>query len=126
MCTTNLDELQFSELGQIFKPCLKKRRLFISACAMVNENLAKNIIPATGCYSVIGPNEPIGFSDAAIFWSAFYHLMFKHDEGTMKRKELLKYVKRIHKVFDVNISYFALSKRSPSGFKSDHFTNNDL
>ena len=126
MCTTNLEEIRFNELAKILKPCLNKKRLFISACAMVNENLAENIIPETDCYSIIGPNEPIGFSDAAIFWSSFYHLMFRHDEGAMKREELLKYVRRIHKVFEVNISYFSSSKKSSSGFKAKHFTNNDL
>ena len=65
MCTTNQDEIDYDELAEILNPHLRGRRLFLSACSMVHEDLAKEIIPDSGCYSVVGPNEDILFSDAA-------------------------------------------------------------
>ena len=61
MCITNQDEIDFKNLGTILRPHLKGRRL--SACAMVHRDLAKAIIPQSGCNSIIGPNEDIRFTD---------------------------------------------------------------
>jgi hypothetical protein len=37
------------------------------------------------CWSVVAPVGVINFDDAAIFWSAFYHLMFKDNPDVMSR-----------------------------------------
>jgi hypothetical protein len=80
---TTLDRIQFDDLATLLNLCLKNRRLFLSACQMTNINLAKKIIPSSGCYSIIGPNDNIAFNDAAIFWSSFYHLIFKSNSDAM-------------------------------------------
>jgi hypothetical protein len=41
---TTLDCISFREFGQLVRPYLRKKRLFISACSAVNSQLARNII----------------------------------------------------------------------------------
>jgi len=118
---TTLDFIKFSELGSILRPHLEKRRLFISACEMVNEHLSEAIIPKSGCYSIIGPNESIAFSDAAIFWPSFYHLMFRHNADAMKRDDLIKHLDRVSGLYDLSISYYSSSRSSKTGYKAKHF-----
>lgn len=67
---TDQYEIDFDELANMLQPYLKGRRLFVSACSMVHEELANEVIPKSGCFSVIGPTEDIGFADAAVFWSS--------------------------------------------------------
>lgn len=100
-------------------PHLSGCRLFLSACSMVHEDLAKEIIPASGCYSVIGPNEDILFTNAAILWSALYHLMFTHNTNAMKHDELKKHLQNTSRMFEVEISYFSKSKKRERGYTRD-------
>lgn len=124
MCTTNLEEIDFDELAEMLNPHLSGRRLFLSACSMVHDDLAKEIIPTSGCLSVIGPKEDICFTDAAILWSALYHLMFTNNNDVMKRAELKKHLKNTSRMFEVNISYFSKSAKSKSGFTKDILAKN--
>lgn len=119
MCTTNQDEIDYDELAEILNPHLRGRRLFLSACSMVHEDLAKEIIPCSGCYSVIGPNEDILFSDAAILWSAIYHLMFSENDRAMNHAALKKHLTNTTKLFNVGISYFSKSKKLKRGYTKD-------
>ena len=119
MCTTNQDEIDYDELAEILNPHLRGRRLFLSACSMVHEDLAKEIIPDSGCYSVVGPNEDILFSDAAILWSAIYHLMFSENNMAMNHAVLKKHLRNTTNLFDVDISYFSKSKKLKRGYTKD-------
>lgn len=83
MCTTNLDQIDYRDLAKLLTPGLKGRRLFLSACSMVHKAMASEIIPTTGCISVVGPREDISFTTAAVFWPAVYHLMFTHNDAAM-------------------------------------------
>jgi hypothetical protein len=74
---TTLDRITFPELGKILEPYLDKRRLFLSACKMSCRDLAKELLPHSGCYSVLGPAAKPYIADAAIFWASFYHTMFR-------------------------------------------------
>jgi len=116
--STTLDDIEFKELGTILRPCLEKRRLFVSACEMVNENLAGAVIPKSGCYSIIGPNETVAFSDAAIFWAAFYHLIFKYNTTAMNRAGLRECLKRVSELFGLEISYYSCSEDSRTGYRA--------
>ena len=113
---TTLDQIPFSELRDTLKPHLRDKRLFISACHVVNDNLAKTVIPSTKCLSIIGFGKQIDFNDAAIIWASFYHLMFKADPRKMERKEILRTLKNTARTFGVPINYFSISRKSP-GFK---------
>src|SRR5436853_239748 len=59
--STTLDKIAFAELGRLLRPALAKRRLFISACSMTNKKLADEIMPGSGCYSIIGPRLDVEF-----------------------------------------------------------------
>jgi hypothetical protein len=119
MCTTNLDEINYNELSKILTPCLSGRRLFLSACSMVHEDMAKELIPSCGCYSVIGPTEDINFSDAAIVWSSIYHLMFSKDSDRMTHKFLKENLIKVCELFEVNIAYFSKSHKLERGYTKD-------
>jgi hypothetical protein len=114
---TTLDTIPFEQLGEILKPHLRRKRLFISTCEMVNGELAKAIIPDSGCYSIIGPWEPVAFSDAAILWASFYHLIFNYESEAITREGIIKYCQRIVNLFGVPLNYFSSSRSSSSGFK---------
>jgi len=52
-----LDTLDFSQFGRLTQPVLKNRRLFISACDVVNHKLASAVIPSSECQSIVGPKK---------------------------------------------------------------------
>ena len=108
---TTLDSIEFEELGKMLSPCLDEKRVFVSACEMVNSKLAKSLIGDSDCYSVIGPSSPVNFSDATIFWSTFYHLMFSYNNKAMKRNEIKAVLEQITELFSVPINYYSKSKR---------------
>lgn len=114
---TTFDEVEYSELGDMLRPCVKNRRVFVSACEMANNNLAKILLNNTGCYSLIGPSRPINFDDAAAFWVSFYHLMFKANERGMGRKDLQWCITELSALFNEPINYFASSRSSKRGYK---------
>jgi len=103
---TTLDSIPFSELASLLKPYLNERRLFVSACEMVNINLANLLLPGSGCFSLMGPATRIAFGDAAIIWASLYHLMFNHARDIMKRKILLLYGKCLTTVFGTPLNFY--------------------
>lgn len=119
MCTTNQEEIDYDELGDLLKPHLEEKRLFLSACSMVHDDMAKEIIPKTNCYSIVGPKEDIEFSTAAVFWPTIYHLMFAHSGAAMKHRELKDNLGRVTGLFDVDIGYYSRSKKQKRGYTSD-------
>lgn len=119
ICTTNQEEIDFDELAKILNPFLSERRLFLSACEMVHADLAAAIIPHSGCYSVVGPNEDVRFSDAAVLWASLYHLLFSDSPLAIKRDKLLDYLVRTSSMFQVDLSYFSKSDTHARGFTRD-------
>jgi hypothetical protein len=115
--STTLDPIPFDKLGNILNPYLKKKRMFVAACSAVNSNIAKAIIPHSGCYSVIGPIEDVYFGHAAIVYASFYHLMFELDRKKMKRTQMLHTLQKLVDTFNVPLDYFSISKNSPKGYK---------
>jgi len=114
--STTLDDIPFPKLGELFKPYLRNRRLFISACSAVNEDLAKAIISSSKCTSIMGPIKRIFFSDAAIIWAAFYHLVFTKDPLKMKRKNIWIAMQDVSDTFGVPIDYFYKDEKKKKGF----------
>lgn len=113
---TTLDWITFEELGRILRPRLKKRRLFLSACEMATPELAGIILKDSGCYSVVGPTVEVGFSEAALLWASFYHLMFKEDPKVMKRDTIRRHTRGVSELFRVPLNVFVSSKSSAKGF----------
>lgn len=60
----------------------------------------------SGCLSVLGPEGEINFDDAAIFWTAFYHLMFKKNPDAMYRSDLIENVERCAKLVGQKFRFF--------------------
>ena len=103
---TTIDDITFHELGKMLNPVLYNRRLFLSACSMTNVNLARQIMPESGCFSIVGPKKAVNFNDAAILWATFYHLMFKSNARVMKHAQLEKHVQNVSSMFKVPLNYY--------------------
>jgi len=117
---TTLELIPFAKLARIMNPYLNQKRLFISACSVVKEDLARKIIPSSECLSIIGPAKDIHFNEAAIVWASFYYLMFKKDTGKMGREEIISTLKKVAKTFRIPLNYFSVSEEH--GFKGDLIT----
>ena len=114
---TTLDEIPFAELGDLLETNLYKKRLFLSACSVVNKKLAEQVIKKTNCYSIIGPKNDIAFRDAAIMWASFYHLMFKKSAKRMVREGLIENLQKVVDTFGEPMNYYSIS--ASEGFKND-------
>lgn len=119
---TTLDAIRFDELAKILGPKLRNRRLFLSACQMTNESLASKILPNSQCNSVIGPMKDVLFSDAAIFWCSFYHLMFKDNPKVMKHEMISDYLQNTANLFNVSLNYFYPTKESQKGYELENIS----
>ena len=108
--STTFGEISFSDLADMMKGKLKNKRLFLSACETVNADFADVMIPASHCNSVIGPATKLYTNDALIFWSSFYHLIFKENPVRMNMKIIkstLKSLLKLHKGLDFKYFYNA-------------------
>lgn len=114
---TTFDDVSFEQLGVMLRPCLEKRRVFVSACEMANLQLAKQLLPGSGCYSLIGPERDVNFDDAAAFWVSFYHLMFRANESGMGRGDLEGCITKLAAIYGQPINYFTASRSAKEGFK---------
>jgi len=97
----------------MLKDFMLKKRLFLSACSVVNDKIAKAVIPKSNCNSIIGPKNDIAFRDSAIMWASFYHLMFNDDtddSAIMSRAKLLKNLQKVVNAFEQPLEYFSISK----------------
>lgn len=112
-----LDDLTYREFGHLVSNYLFGKRLFVSTCQATNSRLIKNIIPISGCNSVIGPVNSIEFRDAAISWAAFYHLMFKSNPGSMKRDPIIRTLQKVVNTFEQPMNYFSKSDKRTAGYR---------
>lgn len=119
LCTTNQEEIGFDELAEMLKPHMRGKRLFVSACKMVHKDLAKALIPDSGCLSVVGPTTNIAFVDSAVIWAAIYHLAFSEDSNRITRDSLKDKLKQACKLFDVSFAFFAKTSKMKRGYTSD-------
>ncbi len=112
---TTLDFVKYPELGKIMRPNLDRRRVFVSACEMVNSSLAKELFKDSGILSLIGPREKINLANSAAFWVSFYQLIFKINSKMMTRKTLKGCIQGLCDLYCVKIDYFAKSSNA-AGF----------
>ncbi|MFV8517096.1 hypothetical protein [Bacillus sp. SBS7] len=83
--TLEEDGVAFESLGKMFKGKMEKRRLFLSSCSVMKGNRIEKGLLGTNFISITGPTQDIYFSDAVVFWVAFYHNLFSE-----KRKKKMK------------------------------------
>ena len=103
VCLT-LDKVPFKEFGEEIRNYLPKRRLFVSACEVVNKSFSDAVNPGEECYSVIGPRDEIRFDDAAVMWASFYHLMLR-DSKVMRSEQIRATLKRLKETFGQTFLY---------------------
>lgn len=109
-------EIYINEFHGFVKQHLRDKRVFISACELVNHQdhaLANVLLRETGCYSVIGSYEPINFDDAVMFWSNFYFLAYKEqqtDQIKISRSIVLKILRELTGLYHLNINYYSSSR----------------
>jgi len=113
---TTLDKIPFTDFGPLIKPFLKKRRLFMSACSATNRALAESVMPDSGCYSILGPDQDIYFSDAAALWASFYHVMFQADSEAMKYKTIKAKAQEVSDMYRVKLTLIGHDEDSSKGY----------
>lgn len=114
---TTLDKVPFSEFGSLIRPYLRKRRLFVSACSATNRALADAIMPHSGCYSILGPDQDIYFSDAAVLWASFYHVMFRADSDAMKYETIKAKAQEVSDMYRVKLKLIGHDEDNSNGYK---------
>jgi hypothetical protein len=81
---TTTDSIPAAELAETLARHVGDRRVFVSACLAAESPFARTLLKKQPrCLSVVAPVGTIGFDDAAIFWTAFYHLTFKKNSKAM-------------------------------------------
>jgi len=107
-----LEGVSFSEFAEIFRDSLNDCRLFVSACKVGVEQFATEVFSTNPeCYSVVAPRHKPGFTESAVFWGSFYHLMFEEDKKAMKRSRINKTLTSLGKIFPPRLEYFRWSKK---------------
>ncbi|SEN03723.1 hypothetical protein SAMN05192574_102256 [Mucilaginibacter gossypiicola] len=118
---TTFGEMSFADLAEIMEGRLKGKRIFLSACEAVNQSFADTIIYASECNSVVGPTTKLYTSDALIFWSSFYHIIFKENPIKMDMrmiKNALNNLMKLHGGFKFKYFY-----KSNGRVKEAHIVN---
>lgn len=100
------EHLDFPNLGKLLRPVLKGRRLFVSACSMVNWALADEVMKNSGCVSIMGSPRDIDMGDAALFWASLYHLMFRENANSMRNRTIKDQAAKVSAAFDLQFSIF--------------------
>ena len=103
VCLT-LDDVPFKEFGEELSHYLEKRRLFVSACSVVNNAFSEAVNPDKACYSIIGPRDDIRFDDSTVMWASFYHLMLR-DSKVMRSQEIREALVRLEEMFGQKFLY---------------------
>lgn len=112
-----LDNLSIDELGELLRPVIDKRRVFLSACELATPKLATALLKETDSYSVVGPSRTIDVDESALFWASVYHLMFKNEAKSMKQNDLRDRLAKAAALFNVKMRYFSKEKSAADGWK---------
>ena len=120
IATTLDDNIGFRELSEIMNPHLERRRLFVSSCDVVNDQLAETLMPS-GCLSITGPTQKVGFAEAAILWASFYHLAFFRSENGWKGKDLKLILEELAPLLAMELAYYGIDSSSPLGYRNESY-----
>lgn len=117
----SVGEILNEDLVDIVGPHLAGRRLFLSSCLAARSDLATMLLERSGCRSVLAPLSSIRFDDAAVFWTAFYHLMFKGRPNSMSNARIEEKVGICASLVNERFSLF-YSDRAKKGKKVKQVT----
>jgi len=107
---TTLESIDARDFAKILGPYVDGRRVFLSACFAGSNAFADELLGQSGCLSVLCPAKNINFDDAAIFWTSFYHLMFKRNVAAMKLGDIKECVKKCAELVEQPFTLFYRSK----------------
>jgi hypothetical protein len=104
--STTPDRIKSSDFANILIPHPDDRRVFLSSCFAGSSVFAKKLLDQSKCFSVLCPVENIRFDDAAIFWTSFYHLMFKRNPGSMNSTASIENVVKCANLVGEEFTFF--------------------
>jgi len=104
--STTTGSISAVEFARILAPHVSQRRVFLSACLAAKSDFADELLSRSDCLSVLAPVGEIHFDDAAIFWTTFYHLMFKMNPSAMNRVGIEETVRRCAKLVEEKFRLF--------------------
>lgn len=113
-----LDDMTDNELADVVGPVLNKRRLFLSACLGTTTKFATHVFQRGGCISIAGPKGEIRFDDAVVLWTAFYHLMFKHNSASMNNTVIKRNLSIASLILDEKIRFFTPEEPNRTAVKT--------
>ncbi|MCU5717559.1 hypothetical protein OCB69_20935 [Bacillus cereus] len=116
--TLEEDGVTFESLGKMFKGEMEKRRLFLSSCSVMKGNKIKQGLLGTNFISITGPNEDIYFSDAVVFWVAFYHSLFTKKTMIMNA-DMIAALETFSSTFDIKLCTLILNKKRDKYIRKD-------
>jgi hypothetical protein len=103
---TTTGRMSAVDFAELLAPHVDNRRVFLSACQAAQSEFAKSLLSNSECWSVLAPVDNIYFDDAAIFWSAFYHIMFKDNPDSMNRSGIERTVKKCADLINAEFRLF--------------------
>jgi hypothetical protein len=83
------EQIGSDDLARLLAPHMDGRRVFLSSCLAARSTFAATLLKESKCLSVLAPMNNINFDDAAVFWTAFYHLMFKGGQKSMSTRRIV-------------------------------------
>jgi hypothetical protein len=104
--STTFDQIRTDELGELLRPYINRRRVFLSACNAGSKSMATALLHDTTCHSVMAPCRSVGFGDMAIFWVAFYYAMFQQDNAKMNNTRIEETGTAAAKLFKIHMKLF--------------------
>jgi hypothetical protein len=117
----SVGEISNEDLVDLLGPHLAGRRLFLSSCLAARSDLATTLLERSDCRSVLAPMSSIRFDDAAVFWTAFYHLMFKGQPNSMSNTRIEEKVRICASLVNERFSLF-YAEQKKSGKKVTQLT----
>ncbi|MEH6988357.1 hypothetical protein [Cytobacillus firmus] len=101
---TTLDEhIPYKELSDMFEYSGGNTRVFLSSCSALNGNFAESGLYESKFLSITGPLNDINFSDSVVFWTSFYHLMFRSGSKKMDNIHFRTVLEQLSDTFDQEI-----------------------
>lgn len=123
--------ITFEELDKMFEYDYSevKKRLFFSSCSVMQADISK-ALKETGFLSIIGPLEEISFQDATIFWSGFYHLVFREvafsENIRMTNKDINYALNKLSETFNLKMGAHFRNKKCSTGYRKAQFGNQEF
>ena len=110
---TTTDFVPTGDLVALLHGVNNKRRLFVSSCLACTPAFGKALVRNSKWLSVVGPVGEIKFDDATIFWTAFYHTMFKKDADNMANINIQENISICSKVVGQSFRFVRMKGGKP-------------